>query len=109
MRCHLDEELFELVKSGVKDVEVRINDAKRKKLHKGDKITFFKRPLDDEVIIKKVKDLEYYNNFDEVVEQYEMKRIYKANCSREEYLNLMHKFYATEELEKDGAVTIIFE
>ena len=60
MKFHLHPDVFEIVKTGIKDIEVRINDEKRRKLHVGDTLIFLKRPLDDDVIVKKVKALEYY-------------------------------------------------
>ena len=55
MKIHLDSDIFEIVKKGNKDIEVRLNDEKRKKLQVGDTLIFFKRPLEDESITKKVK------------------------------------------------------
>ena len=50
MIIHLDEDIFEVVKYGTKNVEVRVNDEKRRKLKVGDIITFLKRPDDIEKI-----------------------------------------------------------
>lgn len=50
MIVHLDEEMFKLVESGIKNVEVRVNDEKRRKLKVGDKLIFLKRPKEDERI-----------------------------------------------------------
>ena len=109
MKIHLDSDIFEIVKKGSKDIEVRLNDEKRKKLQVGDTLIFFKRPLEDESITKKVKLLEYYNSFDEVVAHYDMERIYLKGCSKELYLKLMGRFYTKEEQDKYGVVAITFE
>ena len=109
MKVHLDSDIFEIVKNGEKDIEVRLNDEKRRKLHVGDTLIFFKRPLDDECIIKRVKSLEYYNSFEELVKHYEMKRIYLDGCTKENYLKLMERFYTKEEQDEYGVVAIIFE
>lgn len=108
MIVHLDEDIFRLVKAGIKDVEARVNDAKRRKLKVGDKLIFLKRPNEDEKIEKIVKKLDYYNNFSELVEHYQMKRLYLEDCNKEEYLQLMSRFYSAEEQEKDGVVAITF-
>ena len=109
MIVHLHPDVFEIVKKGVKDIEVRVNDEKRRKLHVGDSLIFLKRPLEDESITKKVKSLEYYNNFDELVEHYDMKRIYLDGYTKEMYLKEMARFYTQEEQDEYGVVAIIFE
>lgn len=109
MKIHLDSDIFGIIKTGTKDIEVRLNDEKRKKLKVGDTLIFFKRPLDDESVTKKVKKLEYYNSFEELVKHYEMKRIYLDGCSEQKYLELMERFYSKEEQDKYGVVAIIFE
>ena len=109
MKVHLDSDIFKIVQDGIKDIEVRVNDSKRRKLNVGDTLIFLKRPLEDEAIKKKVKALEYYDSFKELVEHYEMKRIYLEDCSKEEYLKLMSRFYTDEEQEELGVVAIIFE
>lgn len=108
MKVHLHPDVFEIVKKGTKDIEVRVNDEKRRMLHVGDTLIFLKRPLEDESITKRVKALEYYNNFEELVEHYDMERIYLKNYTKEMYLNEMTRFYTKEEQDKYGVVAIIF-
>ena len=50
MVFHLDSDVFEIVRMGKKDIEVRINDEKRRTLNVGDSLVFLKRPNDDEEI-----------------------------------------------------------
>lgn len=109
MKFHLHPDVFEIVKKGEKDIEVRLNDEKRKKLQVGDTLIFLKRPLEDEKIIKKVKKIEYYDDFEELVNHYEMKRIYLEGYTKEKYLKEMSRFYTKEEQDKYGVVAIIFE
>ena len=45
MTIHLDEDVFKVVKYGTKNIEVRVNDEKRRKLKIGDSITFLKPTL----------------------------------------------------------------
>ena len=40
MFIHLDSDIFDLVKNGKKDVEVRLNDPKRRNLKVGDTLIF---------------------------------------------------------------------
>ncbi len=109
MIVHLHSDVFEIVKNGIKDIEVRVNDEKRRKLNVGDSLVFLKRPLEDEMIRVKVKSLEYYDNFKELVNHYDMKRIYLEGYTKEMYLNEMERFYTKDEQKKYGVVAIIFE
>lgn len=108
MIVHLHPEVFDIVKEGVKDVEIRVNDLKRRKLQVGDTLIFLKRPEEKEQIKGVVKKLTYFSNFNEVVEYYEMKRIYLDNISKDEYLSIMNKFYSDDEVSKYGVVGIEF-
>lgn len=109
MIVHLHSDVFEIVKKGIKDIEVRVNDEKRRKLNVGDSLVFLKRPLEDEMIKFKVKSLEYYDNFKELVNHYDMKRIYLEGYTKEMYLKEMERFYTEDEQKKYGVVAIIFE
>ena len=108
MKVHLHPDVFEIVRMGKKDIEVRVNDEKRRKLKVGDTLVFLKRPNDDEEIRAKVVGLEYYDYFDILVDNYEMERIYLSNYTKEEYLEEMKRFYTRDEQEKYGVVAIIF-
>lgn len=108
MKVHLHPDVFEIVKLGKKNIEVRINDEKRRKLKIGDTLVFLKRPNDDEEIRAKVIGLEYYDFFSELIEHYDMERIYLEGFSKDEYLNEMKRFYTLEEQEEFGVVAILF-
>ena len=109
MIFHLHPDIFELVKDGKKDVEVRLNDEKRQQLKVGDKLVFLKRPEEVEKVEATVKELKYFNNFYEVADYYKMERIHNPKLTKEEYVNDMQRFYSKEEQEKYGVVCIIYE
>ena len=109
MKFHLHADVFEIVKNGKKDIEVRINDEKRRKLNIGDTLIFLKRPNDDEEIRAKVVSLEYYDYFHNLVDHYDMERIYLKGYTKEQYLEEMKRFYTMEEQRDNGVVAIIFE
>lgn len=109
MIVHLDSDIFDIVSSGSKDVEIRLNDDKRRKLSVDDTLVFLKRPDDKEEIKATVTNLVYFNNFLEVVDNYDMKRIYLDNTSKEDYINLMKRFYNDEDVSKYGVVAIEFK
>ena len=109
MKVHLHADVFEIVKQGKKDIEVRINDEKRRQLKIGDTLVFLKRPNDDEEIRAKVVALEYYDYFYNLVEHYDMERLYLEGYTKEQYLEEMKRFYTIEEQEENGVVAILFE
>ena len=109
MEFHLHGDVFDIVKNGKKNVEVRLNDEKRKLLHVGDTITFIKRPEMNEKISAKVTGLKYYDNFSDLVDSYDMERLYLNNYTKEMFLNELLRFYPIEEQFKYGVVAIEFE
>ncbi len=109
MIVHLHPEVFDIVKNGHKNIEVRINDEKRRKLQVGDTLVFLKRPDEVEKISAKVISLEYYDSFEELVNHYDMERLYLKEYTKEMFLEELAKFYSEEEQEKYGVVAIGFE
>jgi len=109
MIFHLDDDIFRVVKKGIKNVEVRVNDQKRQNLKIGDTIAFYKRPSDDEMIEVVVTNLKYYNNFEELGNYYPMERLYLRDFNKDAWYDLMKRFYSTEEVIKYGVVAIEFK
>ena len=109
MVSHLETDIFDLFKNGKKDIEVRVNDEKRRNIKIGDKITFLKRPDEIEKLETTVVDLKYYSNFKELVDFYDIERLYYPNYTKEKYLNDLGKFYSKEEQIEYGVVAIIVE
>lgn len=107
--CHLDKDVFEVVKNGIKNVEVRVNDEKRRSMKIGDKIIFLKRPLEEEKLLTKIVGLKTFKNFNELVNEYEIERLYLDTFTKEEFIELLGRFYSEEEQEKYGVVAIEFE
>ena len=109
MKVHLHPEVFDIVLDGKKNVEIRVNDEKRRSLKIGDTLLFLKRPEEIEKISAIVTNLVYFDDFSQVVNAYDMERIYLKETTKEEYVNLMHKFYSDDEVSKYGVVAIEFE
>lgn len=109
MVFHLHSDVFDIVKNGTKNVEVRLNDEKRRKLSIGDTLLFLRRPNDDEEIRAKVVGLKIFNNFSKLVDNYDMERLYLADYTKEMFLNELLRFYPLEEQENYGVVAIEFE
>ena len=109
MEFHLDSDIFDIIVNKDKDVEIRLNDEKRRKLKIGDTLVFLKRPDDIESISATITNLVYFNSFIDVTNYYDMKRIYLEETTKDEYINLMKKFYSDEEVSKYGVVAIEFK
>lgn len=109
MEIHLDPEIYEQVKNGTKNVEARVNDAKRRRIEKGDIITVLKRPDELQELRVRVTQKREYKNFEELAAAYPIERLYSPSFTKEEYLALFPKFYSKEEIEKYGVVAIHFD
>ena len=109
MNCHLDPDIFYLVKDGVKNVEIRLLDEKRKKLKVGDKIIFYKRPDEVETVSGTVTKLVNYTSFSDVVNDIDMEKIYIKDTSKEDYIKLMRRFYSEDEEKSLGVLAIYFK
>ena len=109
MIIHLDSDVFEVVKNGSKNIEVRVNDEKRRRLKVGDSFTFLKRPEETESLNAIVTSLDYYDNFEELVKHYEIKNLYLESYTKEEFLKLLERFYSKEEQKEFGVVAIGFK
>lgn len=110
MIIHLDEDIFEIVKNGTKDVEVRLNDEKRRKLSIGDTLIFLKRPEEIEKIYAIVTDLKYYSNFEELSKNYSIEKMYLPGYTKEYFVNdILGRFYSNDEQNKYGVVAIEFK
>ena len=109
MTIHLDPDIYEIVKNGTKNIEVRLNDEKRRKLTVGDTLIFLKRPDDSESIKAKIISLDYYKDFKELVDNYDMSRLYDKNYTKEEFLQLLERFYSLDDQKEYGTVAIGFQ
>ncbi len=97
MTIHLDDDIFSIVKNGKKNVEVRVNDDKRRKLKIVDEITFLKRSNEDDQIKAIVTNLQYYNNFEELVKHYTIEQLYLKEYTKEDFVKLLERFYSKKE------------
>ena len=108
MIVHLDSDIFDVVNKGIKCVEGRLNDEKRRNLHVGDKLIFLKRPDDIEKIEAIVEELSYYGSFKDMVKDYTIEELYLSGYLKEDYLNILRRFYSINEEKKYGVVAIKF-
>lgn len=105
----LNLEAFEKMKAGIKKVEIRLFDEKRRKLKIGDEIKFSKLPGRKESIIVKIKNLEKFSSFKEMFEAIDKKLFGHGGLSMEQQLGRIYKIYTKEEEKKLGVLAIFFE
>lgn len=100
----LKPEFFDLIKSGKKEYEVRLNDEKRQKVSVGDRIIFKKEPdLFDGVIVT-VEQVKRFNSFYKMAEMLSLKSLGFPDKNAEEIAEMYHKIYSEEDEKKYGVV-----
>ena len=100
----LNNEPFNLIKSGSKTIEMRLNDEKRRKIKIGDKIEFTNRD-NGEKIKTEVINLHNYQSFAELYKHFDKKALgYSDNGSANPAD--MNKYYSKEEQDKYGVLGI---
>ena len=75
----------------------------------GDELVFFKRPLEEEKIVTKIIGLKTFKNFNELVKEYDIEKLYLKSFNKKQFIKLLERFYSSEEQEKYGVVAIEFE
>lgn len=100
----LDDGPFKLIKNHQKDIEMRLDDERRKDLKIGDIIIFKNRTTKEEMKVS-IINLYRYKTFKELYLKFPKERLgYKSN----EIANFedMYKYYPKEKIEKYGALGI---
>ncbi len=107
MEMRLDEKPFNLIKKGIKEVEYRLNDDKRKQIKIGDIIVFTNRNTQEQLKVK-VIDLKYYKNlldmFTDTFDLY-LKNDYQTPLEAVKDIT----YYTEEEISKYGCVAIFIK
>ena len=93
---------FNAIKNGEKDIEVRLNDEKRRLINIGDIIEF--EHVDTKETIKvEVINLHKFKTFEELFNKFGNKRV---GVKDSDDYTIMNQFYTNEEQEKYGALGI---
>jgi len=95
---------FEAIKSGKKDIELRLNDEKRQQLQLGDTITFFKLPDQKETVVAEIVGLLRYPTFADLAEDFAPERM--GGTDKTSIVQGMHKYYSPEDQARLGVVGI---
>ncbi len=102
----LNSKYFEYMKNGTKEIEIRLNDDKRKNLKVGDEIIFQKEPELKEELYTKVEKLFICKSFEDIIVNFDVQQYADQKETRENFLNDLYKFYTKEQEKKYGVVGI---
>ncbi len=100
---------YDMIKNGDKIYEGRLNDEKRQLIDVGDIITFQKEPELTEDFNCIVKDLVYFDSFDEMVKTLPLEKIGFKTETVQEVVEIYHQFYSVEDENRYGVVAIKVE
>lgn len=106
-KMHLNVKYFNLIKSGIKTIEIRVNDEKRRKLKIGDEINFIKATNFEEIICATIKDLVSAKSFNELCSKIEVSKT--GFVDKEELIAKLAELYPEEETKGNGVVAIVIE
>ena len=102
----LQRNYFDLIKSGQKIYEIRLKDEKRRLISVGDVIFFKKEPNLAEQIKTEVKDLIYFDTFDEMLDTLPLDKIGFCGKTKEEVKDIYHNIYPRDKEIEYGIVAI---
>lgn len=106
----LNSKFFELVKDGKKTIELRVNDAKRRKYKIGNIVTFVCRENPEQSFSAKIVNMLYFQNIADAVftlgkQNLGFHESMTTDKIEDEYL----QFYTNEEIQKNGLVAMELE
>lgn len=100
------EDPFNQIKEGVKTLEVRLYDDKRKDIQLGDQIIFSKLPHTQDRVNTLVTGLYRYNNFEELIDDVPAKWLGIDKQDKEYIYQLLCQIYKSEQQMKFGVLGI---
>ena len=112
MKTHkmkLRSKYFQCMLNGTKQIEIRLNDEKRRDIKLGDEIVFEEVVENPRYLKTKVIDLYYEDNFEDLLNKFDVKIFADEETTKEDLLDVLSKFYSAEEQMKYGVVGIKIE
>ncbi|MEA3272825.1 MAG: ASCH domain-containing protein [Patescibacteria group bacterium] len=103
----LAQEPFEKIANGKKIIESRLYDEKRQQINVGDTIEFSQNDNTEKKVLKTVRSLYLYRNFEEMFSDFPAE--YFGGESKENLLEKIHQFYPPEKEIQFGVVGIKLE
>ncbi len=108
-KMHLHTEPFESIVKGIKTIEIRLYDEKRKNITVGDSIQFIKKTNPHETITVFVLELITCRSFKELFHTIDHKQLCNFKLTSQQFTNNMYKYYSPEEEKKYGVLGIIIQ
>ncbi|MDE1856661.1 MAG: ASCH domain-containing protein [Candidatus Micrarchaeota archaeon] len=106
-KMHLFAGPFNLVKSGKKTIEIRIYDAKRRKVKVGDTIIFEELSPSGRTVKCRVVGLSIFKSFRDLFIAFDKSKFgHPKSITLAEQLGRMHSIYTKKEEAKDGVLGI---
>lgn len=93
------------IKNEIKDIEVRVNDEKRKLIKIGDFIEFVNIEDYTKKICVEVSNITKFHKFDDLYDYYPIERFGSVSKSKEDLINKIYKIYSKKE-EELGVIAI---
>ena len=103
-KLNFQKKYFNLIASGEKVYEGRLNDEKRKLINIGDEIIFYKEPEKVESIKAVVLDRWTFKTFDDMADALDKSKLGFKNNSKQEMIDVYRKIYNLEREQKYGVV-----
>lgn len=104
---HLHKEPFEQIAAGLKTLEARIFDEKRRQLKVGDRLQFINRSNESELLLARITNLYNYSSFEAMFRTLGVVQFgYEPGTSPFDAARSMRRYYALEEEEEHGVVGI---
>ncbi len=105
-RMTLDDEPFDKIRDGLKTIELRLNDEKRRRVKVGDRICFAKRDGSGDMTVKVVA-LHRFPSFEELYKKLPLEKCgYTKKEAKTASPENMRKYYTAEDERKYGVVGI---
>lgn len=95
---------FQLISSGEKVLEGRLNDEKRRVFNIGDEILFIKEPKQEETLSAVIIDKYIFKDFEEMAEGLDKAELGFADKSKQEMIETYYSIYSKERVIKEGVV-----
>lgn len=93
---------FDLISSGEKVLEGRLNDEKRRNFEIGDIITFYKEPEREETMKAVILDKYLFDNFDEMADSLDKAELGFEKSSKEDMVQVYRSIYDIEDEKRYG-------
>lgn len=108
-KMKLQDKYYNFILNGTKRIELRLFDEKRQQIKIGDTIKFFKVDDLDESFDVKVIGLLRYNNFEDLLKDFDISILSDKSMTKEELIDVFEQFYTKDMQEQYGVLGIRIE